>query len=211
MSDGIYIIGAGGHAKVVISTLLAAGKKVAVVFDDDPSIWDLRILDVPVQGPIAVLNNLPQKRAIMAIGNNEVRKRIVRQMLQVEWVSVIHPRAYVHASVVIGPGSVVFAGAIVQPTVVIGAHVIVNTSASVDHDCFLEDYVHVCPGSHLAGGVIIKTGVMMGIGAVAIQEVEIGEGTIVGAGAVVIHNVPSHITVAGVPARPCNQKQVLKV
>ena len=206
MSDGIYIIGAGGHAKVVISTLLAAGKKVAAIFDDDPGTWDSRIFDVPIQGPIAVLNDLPQKRAIVAIGNNEVRKRIVQQMPHVEWVSVIHPRAYVHVSVVMGPGSVIFAGAIIQPETRIGAHVIVNTGATVDHDCCLEDYVHVCPGSHLAGGVILKTGVMMGIGAVAIQEVEIGEGTVVGAGAVVIHHLPSHITAVGVPARPLQPK-----
>jgi len=152
-SHDTYVIGAGGHAKVVIATLRENGHTVKAAFDDDPKKWGKDLLGVPVVGPPEQLGNLPQARAIIAVGINGFRKAIAGRFPRMEWLTVVHPSAYVHPTVQLGSGTVVFAGAVIQPDTRIGAHCIVNTSSSIDHDCLLEDYVHLAPGVNLAGGV----------------------------------------------------------
>ena len=114
---------------------------------------------------------------------------------------MVHPTAWVDASVVPGAGTVEFAGAMIQPGTVIGEHVIINTSASVDHDCVLGNFVHIAPGTHLAGNVRIDEGSFMGIGSAAIPGVRIGAWTTVGAGAVVVRELMDKVVAYGVPAK----------
>jgi acetyltransferase EpsM len=47
------------------------------------------------------------------------------------------------------------AGAVINPGVKLGENVIVNTCASVDHECVIEDGAHICPGVHLGGKVSV--------------------------------------------------------
>jgi acetyltransferase-like isoleucine patch superfamily enzyme len=82
-----------------------------------------------------------------------------------------------------------------------GRACIVNTAATIDHDCWLGDGVHVCPGTHLAGNVSIGDRAWIGIGSAVRQRLEIGADAVVGAGAAVVADVPSGKTVVGVPAR----------
>jgi sugar O-acyltransferase (sialic acid O-acetyltransferase NeuD family) len=197
----VHVIGAGGHAKVVAATLRAAGYEILQFFDDDPARWGQTMAGgIPIQGPIASAQDHPDIPAVLAIGDNRVRQRL--SGLSLEWLSVVHPRALVEERVTIGPGTVVFAGAILQPEVRIGAHCIVNTAASVDHECMVGDFVHLAPGSRLAGAVTIEEGAMVGIGASIILGVTVGAWSMVGASAAVIRDVPAGITFVGVPARP---------
>jgi acetyltransferase-like isoleucine patch superfamily enzyme len=76
-----------------------------------------------------------------------------------------------------------------------------NTAAVVEHDCLVGDHVHLSPGVLLGGGVTVHSFAHVGIGAIALPGSEIGEGAIVGAGAVVLDSVPSGTTVVGIPAR----------
>lgn len=198
--DRVAVLGAGGHAKVVISTLQAAGYKVDAVYDDDSAKWGQSLLGVPVHGPLAELDNEASCRAVIAIGANKIRQELAQRFAALEWVTVVHPRAYVHPSASLGPGTVIFAGAVVQPDVRVGSHVIVNTGATVDHDCRLGDFVHLAPGVHLAGGVDIDTGTFFGTGAVAIPGIRIGAWTTVGAGAGVVRDLPAQVTAVGLPA-----------
>jgi acyl-[acyl carrier protein]--UDP-N-acetylglucosamine O-acyltransferase len=78
----------------------------------------------------------------------------------------------------------------------------VNTGATVDHECVIEDFAHIAPGVHLGGRVTVGRGALVGIGSSAVQCVRIGEWATVGAGAAVVRDVPSHTRVLGVPARP---------
>ena len=197
----ILVVGAGGHGKVVIAALREAGHRIAGVFDDNPAMWGQSVLGCTVLGPSSRLLDLPPAPAVLAMGGNAVRRRLAQTMPAIEWFTVVHPRACVHSSVTLGVGTVVCAGAVIQPDAVIGAHCIINTSASVDHDCQIEDYVHVAPGVHLAGGVTVKSGTLLGIGACVTPKVTIGSQSIVGAGSVVVRDLPDGITAIGVPAR----------
>lgn len=200
--EPVIVIGAGGHAKVVISTLEAAGYKVTAVYDDDRAKLGTEILGVPVRGALAELGFGFRGKAVIAIGDNATRVKVARQFEEADWVTVVHPAAYVHHSARLAQGTVVFAGAVIQPCASVGAHVIVNTGATVDHDCMIDDFVHVAPGTNLAGGVKIGCGTFLGIGSAVIPYRSVGEWTTIGAGAVVIYDLPSHVTAVGIPASP---------
>jgi sugar O-acyltransferase (sialic acid O-acetyltransferase NeuD family) len=197
----VVVIGGGGHAKVVASTVQASGMKIVAILDDDPAKSGQTILGVPVVGGADGYMKRQVFPAILAVGDNRVRRELARRFEGLEWATAVHPTAYVHPSVELGPGTVVFAGAVVQPEVKTGRHVIVNTGVTVDHDCHLGDFVHLAPGVHLAGNVTVGAGALLGIGSVAKPGVRIGSWATVGAGAVVISDLADHLTAVGVPAR----------
>lgn len=195
----VYVLGAGGHAKVVIATLRSAGHRVLGAFSDRADDHGKNVLAVPVLGPIASIEEHPPAPTVIAIGDNRARQRLATMPL--DWISCVHPSATVHESAVIGPGSVVFAGAVVQPEARIGSHAILNTACTIDHECQLEDFAQVAPGAHLGGNCHVGEGAFIGLGASIIHGMHIGAWAVVGAGAAVVRDVPPHTTVVGVPAR----------
>ena len=196
----IAVIGAGGHAKVVIATLQAAGYGSFSVFDDDPGKWGAELLGFPVVGPVREVRERRLESGIVAIGSNSKRKEVA-SALTLEWISVIHPAATIHPSVVLGVGAVVFASGVIQPDTVVGEHGIINTAAVLDHDCRIGDFAHIGPGATLCGGVEIEEGTLFGVGASAIPGVKVGAWSTVGAGAAVVRDLPASTLALGVPAR----------
>jgi len=199
-AEPIVVIGAGGHAKVAIAALQAAGARVVAVHDDDSTKWGSAILGVPVVGPVAEAAGAGAP-LVIAVGDNPTRAALARRLPDARFATVVHPSAVVHPTVTLGPGAVVFAGAVIQPDSRLGAHAIVNTSASIDHDCVLGDFVHIAPGTHLAGNVTLGEGVFLGVNCAAIPGVSVGAWTTVGAGGVIVASLPAHVTAVGVPAR----------
>jgi sugar O-acyltransferase (sialic acid O-acetyltransferase NeuD family) len=195
------VIGSGGHAAVVVSTIQAAGESVRIVLDDDPRVWGGDVLGVPVTGPISASAVRSGEVAVIGIGSNHARRDLAGR-LQLVWGIAVHPSAVVHSSVELGEGTVVFAGAILQPRTRVGRHVIVNTAASIDHDGILEDYVHIAPGARLSGNVTVREGALLGVGSAAIPGTTVGAWAVVGGGGAVVADVPGGVTVVGVPARP---------
>lgn len=198
-TEGVLVVGAGGHGKVVVATLQAAGVAVAGVLDNAPDVST--VLGVPVLGPVSLLAD-HAGGAVLGIGSNAVRQRIAEAYPAVAWLAVIHPCACVHESADVRTGAVVFAGAVVQPGATIGAHAIVNTAATVDHDGRVGAFAHLAPGVHLSGDVRIEEGALMGVGACVAPGASVGAWSVVGAGGVVVRDVPAGVTAVGVPARP---------
>ncbi len=194
------MLGAGGHAKVVVSLAQALGRSIEGLYDDDPRTHGESVLGVPVVGPISGLSLSPDTEVAIGVGDNRSRELLATSM-DFSWVSMIHPTAFVHDSVQVDQGAVVFAGAVIQPGCRIGAHAIVNSGANVDHDCELGPYAQISPGCSLAGGVRVGEGAMLGTGCVCIPLVEIGEWAVVGAGAVCVGSVAARTLVVGVPAQ----------
>jgi UDP-perosamine 4-acetyltransferase len=200
------IIGAGGHGKVVLDILRAAGMHRPVGFvDADPSLSGQVVSGLPVLGQINLLPKLRGKArgAVIAIGDNRTRLHYADLLRQhdFELLSAIHPSAVVSGVARLGQGVVVAAGAVVGTDTAVGDCAIINTSAIVDHECQLDSGVHVCPGAALAGRVHVQEMAFLGLGCRIIQCLTIGRNAVVGAGAVVIRDVPDGATVVGVPAQ----------
>jgi UDP-perosamine 4-acetyltransferase len=211
VKEHVIVLGAGGHAKVVIEILQANGEKV----------------DYCVRGPqgpetcagIAVLEgdrNLPLLRrrgycrAFVAIGSNSIRQRVadVVRRAGYQLINAISPHAIISPSVRLGEGIAVMAGTVINAASVIEDLVIVNTGATIDHDCRIGCGVHIAPQCALAGNVTVGEGAFLGTGAKAIPGVQIGRRATVGAGAVVIRNIPDGAVAVGVPARVIKQVHV---
>lgn len=202
---GLLIAGAGGHGKVVAETAQAMGQWNNIAFLDDRHPDIESVLSWPVLGK---LDQVPDfagtyQDIAVAIGDNHKRAKLVQRFADLGFSlpAVIHPSAYVSPSAVIGQGCAVFAQAAINAEAQIGAACIINTGATVDHDCKLAEGVHACPGAHLAGEASVGAYAWIGIGASVIQKVNIGENTVVGAGAAVVGDVLDRVTVAGVPAK----------
>lgn len=88
-------------------------------------------------------------------------------------------------------------GAIVQACAHIGKHCIINTGASVDHECIIEDFVHISPHSTLCGNVHVGEGAWIGAGTTIIPGVKIGKWSVVGAGSVVTKDIPDGVLAVG--------------
>lgn len=202
--------GATGHAKVLRECLRHGGYEVAAVFDNNPDVTP-PFADLPLfhgregfaRWRSSWRGELPGFLA--AIGGERGQDRLdIQAWLESEGlvaIRTIHPTAFVAADVRIGTGSQVLAQASVCVEVEIGRACIVNTAASVDHECRLQDGVHVAPGARLAGCVEVGRCATVGAGAVILPRVRIGEGAVVGAGAVVTGDVTPYDVIAGVPAR----------
>lgn len=197
---GIVVLGAGGHASVVIATLQAAGINVAAAYDDDSTKHGQMLLGIPIRGSLSDVEPSEKRAAVVALGDSGLR-RDVAAFYPFDWRTVVHPAATVHDTVSLGAGTVVFANAIVQPNCRIGKHAIINTSASIDHDCSIGDFAHVAPGAVLAGGVTVGAHSLVGVGSCVAPGVTIGRHTMVGAGATVVRDLPDDVVAIGCPAR----------
>jgi sugar O-acyltransferase (sialic acid O-acetyltransferase NeuD family) len=196
----VIVLGGGGHAEVVISTLQAAGRAVDCILDDNDEIRSSHIQGVPVVGHTDRAHDFRHLEAIIAIGDNQKRRELAERA-NLDWTIAVHPSAVVHPDVPVGPGAVVFAGAVIQPGARIGAHAIINTSATVDHDCIVGDFAHIAPGVHLGGNVSVGEGAFIGLAAVVLPNHRVGEWATLGAGSVAIADTEPGSVAVGVPSR----------
>ena len=204
MGAGVVIIGGGGHAKVVIESLRASGHAVAAIVDADPT--PREVLDVPVVGDDLKLPALKEQglsQLFVAIGDNRLREKLGRkaQGLGFVLVNAIHPSAVISPSAKLGQGVAVMAGVAINADTDVGDLAIINTGAVVDHDGRLGVACHLGPAAALAGSVTVGDRAFLGVGARVIPGVTIGADTTVGAGGVVVRDLPDGVLAIGVPAK----------
>ncbi len=199
----VVLIGWGGHAKVVQDALRQQGDVILHVFDHDTHKVGLSANDE------LKIEAFPEKNwwqanhphSIIAIGSNASRKKLAHQLTNVTWRQAIHPTAIIHETAKIGVGVYVGARAVIQSGAVIGDHAIINTGAIIEHDVVIEPFCHVAPGCVLTGEVKIGEGTLIGAGTTIIPQRIIGSWSTIGAGSVVVKDIPSHSKAFGVPCR----------
>ncbi len=201
------IVGGGGHARVVASTLRRLGEPILGFTDPDGKATLGG--DIEHLGGDEILNEKEPSEVALTMGMGAVRETGERAGLFTEQVQngfrfppLIHPDAVLASEAMVEAGAQVMAGAVIQPGVSLGKNVIVNTNASVDHDCDIGAHSHVAPGATISGEVTLESRVHVGAGASIIQGVRVGRDSVVGAGAVVLENVPPETVIVGVPAHP---------
>lgn len=202
------ILGCGGHGRVVLDILNNIGTHEIIGFVDSNleyvgrRIDGIEVLGCPADLP-ALRNQFDVDCAIVAIGNNGVRRALADQVeaMGIGLINAVHPSANLAHNVILGRNIVIAAGALVCAHCQIGDSVILNTGCIVDHESLIGTATHICPGARLAGRVTVESGAFVGIGATVIQSTRVGYESVVGAGAVVINDVAPMSTVVGVPAR----------
>ena len=192
----INIYGNGGHAKVVSSLLYQTHNL-------DPTqlkFWNDSSYEKEV-GDFDPYNNNIEGKWLIAIGNNNSRKRIAELLGNDCYITVIDKSAILDRNITPGTGSQILHNSTIQIGTKIGKHCIINTAASIDHDCILGDFSFIGPNATLCGGVEIGEGTFIGAGAVILPYIKIGKNCMIGAGSVVTKNLPDEITAYGNPVK----------
>lgn len=204
----LVIWGSSGHALVVADIVRLQDEYEIVGFIDsvNPVHPGATSLETPILGGEEQLATLRQKgieHLIFGLGDCRARLKLsdIVRSKGFHLAIAIHPHAVIAQNVAVGPGTVIAAGAVVNPGSRIGENVIINTAASIDHECTIEDGVHISPGVHLAGKVTVGRATWIGIGTTVIDRIRIGTGAVIGAGSVVIRDIPDEVVAFGVPAR----------
>lgn len=201
--DKLLIIGASGHGKVVADIALKMNKWQRVAFlDDDETLKKSLSLDV-IGNSKDLKAYVDEWDIFVAIGSNSTREKIQETIenLTATIPVLIHPRAVIGEEVEIAKGTVVMAGVIINSSTKIGRGCIINTGSTIDHDNFIEDFVHISPGVHLAGTVKVGSRCWLGIGSIASNNISLHSDSKIGAGAVMVKDTIEAGLYIGVPAR----------
>jgi sugar O-acyltransferase (sialic acid O-acetyltransferase NeuD family) len=205
----IVIIGAGGVGKEVALLIEQINKKEPTwnligFIDDNNVLHGTQINGYTVLGGIEYLNTMVScVYAVCAIANYKVKKNIIGSLKNqnVYFANIIHPEIYISNTNLIGEGVIIYSGVIMTTDVKIGNHVIISPKCGIGHEAEIQDYVSLLWNVNVSGNVTIREGALIGSGVTIIQNKDIGRESIIGAGTVVIEDIPSRCTAVGVPAK----------
>ena len=213
MAKPLYLLGGGGHGRVVLNALLSSGVNVAGILDPDLKIGD-QVFGIPVMGGDEFLDRTDPTDVLLVngLGANPYvgnRKRLFEEMRArgFSFDATRHPSVIIGMECNLGASSQIMAGAVLQNRVRIGDNAVINTCASIDHDCVIGAHTFISPGVVLSGNVLVGESVFIGAGAAVLPGVEIGVNVVIGAGAVVIKSIPDGWIVAGNPATKIGMNQ----
>lgn len=207
MSKSLIILGNGGHASVLIETLLKQEQGYEIIGFTTPIMED-NVFGLVYLGPDEVIYNYnPQEVNLVLglgmLGPSSAREKTFKHFKEKGYFfkSIIHPTAIISPSAQLGEGVQIMAGAIVQTGTSIADNTIINTGAIIDHDGQIGAHVHIAPGTKVSGAVKIGNGTHIGTGTTIIQGIHIGEKCLIGAGSVVVKELHHHAKAYGVPAK----------
>ena len=191
----VIVLGAGGHAKVIIDALRLCGREIIGITDSEDT-GESHFCGIEVLGDDgSLLEHSPEEvvlaNGIGAMPGSELRRKLHQRMTDkgYEFAIVIHPSAVVAADVTIGNGVQLMAGTVIQPGVRIGSSTIINTGVTVDHDCNVHSHCHLAPGVTLSGNVEVNRCTHIGTGTSIIQGITIGENCVIAAGSIIYSDV----------------------
>lgn len=202
------IIGAGKYGEVYLSYLKEAGVNVIGFLDDDPSIHMAEFSGIPVLGPLSLLPQVKDLYGVKAVycplGNNNLRVKVLKQaeMLGYEIPNYIHPSVIMSPEVKIGKGVYILLGSHIMPFTHIENYVMISMNVNVAHHSILKSGTFLSTGCNFGASIVADINAYCGIGSTIMTGVHrLGEDCIIGAGAVVIKDVPDGAIMAGVPAK----------
>lgn len=215
----VVIVGAGGFGREVLEIFKAQNEmsktwNILGFIDDNKQSHGKILNGYPVLGSLDWLrvHDNDSLGCVVAIGNCETRKQVVERLeeIGVNFHNAIHPSVIMSDFVELGQHVIICAGSILTVNIRIGDHVHIDTNCTVMHDAVIGSYCRLNPGVKINGNNHLGEGVYVGTGAAFIQDVSVGSWSIIGAGAVVVEDIPEKVVAVGVPAKVVKNKQVQK-
>ncbi len=212
----LVIFGLSNILSDLLDAALARQLPVKLVVVDQPEHPGER--DLPVQQRLdayATVASRPQLQALADFSpapgecyllgpTTPARERLAVALVQrfgLNFCTLVHPTAYVSPLAALGEGVFVGANSVVAAGAVLAEHVFVSRGVTIGHDTRIGAFSRVQPGSNLGGLTLLGRGVTVGLGATVVERLCLGDGSFVGAGTVVLADVPQRALVLGVPAR----------
>ncbi len=202
------IIGAGTYGEVYLAYLQDAGVDIIGFIDDSDEKQGAIVRGVPVIGKLADLPRLKEEMGAEAVycplGKNDIRVKCLTYAKSVGYKTpnYIHPSANIHHSVKIGEGVYVLLGVNIMPYTVLEDYVMISMNALVAHHTTLKKGTFLSTGVNFGASIVAHENAYVGIGATIMTGLHnLGADCLVGAGAVVIKDVPEKAIMAGVPAK----------
>ncbi|MBT3315396.1 MAG: acetyltransferase [Anaerolineae bacterium] len=207
--ENILILGAGGHAKVIVDIVEQEGKYNLVGIIDQNLAEKEPLLSYPLLGKEEDLPKLIKEHAIkgiiIAIGDNFIRSKAANRLNEsysgLSFPTTIHPKTAIAKDVKISEGTVIMAGVSVNPGSTLGNFCILNTNSILDHDSSLGDFSSLAPGVTVGGDCNIGNYSAIGIGATLLHGIKIGEHSVIGAASLVSKEIPPNTIAYGLPAK----------
>lgn len=211
MSKPLIIIGNGGHASVLVETLIL--QKEEILGFTNPNFEENQFL-LNYLGNDDVIYNYDPNEVELVLGLGMLKPDSIRSVIFTKFKkigykfkNIVHPTAIISPSVNIGEGVQIMAGVILQTNVIVADNTIINTGVIIDHNSKILSNVHVAPGCKISGNVTLNNNCFIGAGTTIINNVRVGESCLVGAGSLLIKSFPSGCTVLGVPAKVIKVKE----
>ncbi|KSA12408.1 acetyltransferase [Maribacter dokdonensis] len=212
----VIIFGASGHGSVVLDCLEKEGEYNVIGFVDSYRVKGTIVNGYQVLGseydlPF-LINRFNVRGGVVAIGDNWTRKLVVDKISKIapnfNFINTIHPSAKIGKDVLMGCGNVIMPGAIINSNSLIHDFCILNSNSILEHDSVMESYASLAPSSCCGGNVFLGKFSSICLGASLVNGIEIGQHTVIGAGALVVDHFGDNVMAYGSPARIVRKRSV---
>tara|TARA_B100000963_G_scaffold140321_2_gene122212 strand:+ start:6370 stop:7044 length:675 start_codon:yes stop_codon:yes gene_type:complete len=218
MTKAIIIFGSGYHSKVILSEIIRA-KKYKVIGFIDEKLKPGTIVKVIKNKKYKVLTNIKglgkklnkNIYGVIGIGENFIRKKVYLQVKQnikkFKWATIVSKNAVIDKEVKIGEGTVIISSVTINTGTKLGKHCLINTSSSIDHDNYFDNFSSCGPGAVTGGNVILGECSHIGIGSTIKHNIKIGKNTVVGGKSLVIKNCDNNSVYFGLPSKKISTRK----
>ncbi|MDB9755145.1 acetyltransferase [Winogradskyella sp.] len=211
----VLISGASGHSKMIIDAIHKNNSYNIIGFIDSYKEDGETIYGYEIIGSIADLKQIKEEHniygIIIGVGDNftrnELKNKIDDLSLGLEFPSVIHPSAIIAKDIIIPEGTVIMPSVVINANAKIGRFCILNTATSLGHDCVMADFSSLASGATVGGNVTIGFASAICLKASIIQNISIGDHTVIGAASLVLKSIGDLKQAVGVPIHTIKDRE----